>query len=165
MHAPRTFKPIYALWAEKGLLKGGLPKRYQGVAAGRRSAANKLPTVVAPPGGRCPAPLRAAGSRGADEDDVDALAEGLLRGQGATELPERGARGPLSAARRALSLANAPTELPCRDAEKAKVSEFIEGIVVKGEPRRPRIVSHRIASPPAVEPLSPLFHALPGDAL
>ena len=127
------------------MLKGGLPKKYQGVAAGRRSAANKLTAAGAAGssqqaaagggggGGRRQARL---GGCGGDDGDIDDLTEGLLqRGglQGAAVVPERGAGGPLAAARRALSLANTPAELPCRDAEKARITKFVEDIIVKGE--------------------------------
>ena len=102
----------------------------------RRTAANKLPRAFPLGSSSLPARLKAPGSRVVDED-IDELAEGLLRGQGATELPERGPRGPLAEARRVLSLANAPTELPCRDGEKAKVVKFMEDIMTKGERRPP----------------------------
>ena len=92
--------------------------------------------------------LSGGGARGGDDDDIEELAEGLLSAgglKGASTLPDRmgsgGAAGtssdgggdPLVEARRALSLANAPSELPCRDTEKARITKFVEDIIGQGE--------------------------------
>ena len=88
----RSFKPIYAFWAEKGMLKGGLPKSLQ--RGGRKTAANKLGAAAAATGGRRGVlgatvgggskrrqAMLTSGGQGGDEDDIGELAEGLLLGQ------------------------------------------------------------------------------------
>ncbi|GAX79990.1 hypothetical protein CEUSTIGMA_g7430.t1 [Chlamydomonas eustigma] len=137
----RTFKPIYAFWAEKGMLKGGLPKKYQRniaasrrrTAANRRNAANRQASGIASTSGqRDKGSLQGkASSILLGGNDVEELAEGLLNGQGAVSLPVRGAGGPLAAARRCLLLSNTPSELPCRDMEKTRVTKFVENIIDK----------------------------------
>jgi hypothetical protein len=119
------------------MLKGGLPKKYQRniAASQRRTAANRQACGRTSTSGRR--------DRGAvqskvpnvllGENDVEELAEGLLKGQGAVSLPVRGAGGPLAAARQSLLLSNAPSELPCRDKEKARVTKFVENIIDKGD--------------------------------
>jgi hypothetical protein len=109
----RTFKPIYAYWAEKGQLPGS----YRGRAAQpkRGNALNRQPAVLSAVGGSNTA--AGEGGPGAGGGCGSGAVLELVGGGGVSVLPapeDLQSSNALTAARAALATSAPPAQLPCR---------------------------------------------------